>query len=34
VGYTIHAIFKNDEVNGSIFEDGLVKWLRPGKIIS
>ena len=30
--YTLGAIFKNNNVNGSIFEDGLINWLKSGKI--
>ena len=32
--FTLNAIFKNNAVNGSIFEDGLVKWLKPGNVIA
>lgn len=32
--YNLNAIFKNNIVNGSIFEDGLVRWLTPGKIVA
>ena len=30
--YTMQAIFKNNNLNGSIFEDGLVKWLKAGDV--
>ncbi len=32
VNYTLGAIFKNNNVNGSIFEDGLVNWLKNDKV--
>jgi hypothetical protein len=31
-GYMMQAIFKNNNINGSIFEDGVAKWLKPGKV--
>lgn len=30
--YNLKAIFKTNSVNGSIFEDGLVQWLKAGKL--
>jgi len=30
--YNLGAIFKNNNVNGSIFEDGLINWLKSDKI--
>ncbi len=30
--YSMKAIFKTNVVNGSIFEDGLAKWLNAGKL--
>lgn len=30
--YNLKSIFKTNTVNGSIFEDGLVQWLKAGKI--
>jgi hypothetical protein len=32
--YTMEAIFKNNNINGSIFEDGLVKWLKGGNLMT
>jgi hypothetical protein len=32
--FTMEAIFKNNNVNGSIFEDGLVKWLKVGNLMA
>ncbi len=32
--YSLRAIFKTNAVNGSIFEDGLVKWLKSGKLMA
>ncbi len=34
VNYSLRAIFKTNVVNGSIFEDGLVKWLKSGKLMA
>lgn len=33
-GYTIKTIYKNDKVNGSIFEDGLTSYLTVSPIIA
>lgn len=30
--YNLKAIFKTNIINGSIFEDGLVQWLKSGKL--
>lgn len=30
--YNLKAIFKTNSVNSSIFEDGLVQWLKAGKV--
>lgn len=32
INYNLKAIFKTNAVNGSIFEDGLVQWLKSGKL--
>jgi hypothetical protein len=32
--YVVSSIFKNDRVNGSIFEDGVVKWLNSGEVVA
>jgi len=33
-GYNIKSIFKNDKVNGSIFEDGLTSYLGASPILA
>jgi hypothetical protein len=33
-GYTMKTIYKNDKVNGSIFEDGLTSYLAVSPIIA
>lgn len=32
--YSLRAIFKTNAVNGSIFDDGLAKWLKSGTVMA